>query len=270
MGATASQLSTERDVARPSFSLTVLSNPDARAALLEAERGDQYRVACYADRLNAIARTGQSYVAAKQSDTDRAHAQTHLTQLQHSIPSTLQTLGNVEVAYLMPSADGGLPHTRPTRLICLPMRPTPVSIETILHELWHVHQRVNKARWHHFLSSRWHFVPYKHSLPDKFQGMVRLNPDTLETPLWLWKNEWVPVCVFTNPTTPTLQDTAVWFYNTQKGQYSTTVPAAMAAFFGTTLQAVAYEHPYEMGAYFLASDRPSMCEAYAQLKAEFS
>jgi hypothetical protein len=267
MGAGTSQHEKEGDTAP--FSLTVLSYGDARIALLDAELKDHYREACYADKLNNIARTGHSYVAAKQSDADRAHLQQHITGLIAHLPTQLKTLGSVEIVTLLPSADGGLPHTRPTRVICLPMSPSPVSLETLTHELWHIHQRVHTGRWAHFLREAWGFEPYTGSLPDKFTGMARYNPDTLAHPLWIWNRTWVPVCLFTNPTTPTLKDTAVWFYNAQKGLYVTQPPTEMGAFFGTTLPAVAYEHPYELAAYLLASGRPAPCKAYEIAKQNF-
>jgi hypothetical protein len=233
------------------FSLRVLDHEKGRVALLEAELQDNYRAKCYSDRLNAIARAGQSYVAAKLTETDRVQCEQHIQGLGMS--PAFGDLGPVDVMYLMPSADGGLPHTRPSRLVCLPMSPTPVSAETLTHELWHVHQRVFPDRWLAFLRDHWQFTPYRGDLPDKFQGMLRHNPDTLAHPLWIWRGEWVPVCLFTNPTTPTLKDTAVWFYNAQKGMYITTPPASILAFFGPSLPAVAYEHPYELAAYLLAS-----------------
>jgi hypothetical protein len=247
------------------FSLRVLDHGDARAALLEAELQDNYRAKCYSDRLNAIARTGQSYVAAKLTETERVRCEQHIQQL--GISAAFGGLGPVEVVYLMPSADGGLPHTRPQKLICLPMSPTPVPAETLQHELWHVHQRAFPDRWLAFLRDHWHFAPYHGGLPEKFHGMLRHNPDTLAHPLWIWRGEWVPVCLFTNPTTPTLKDTAVWFYNAQKGMYVTTPPAPMLAFFGSSLPAVAYEHPYELAAYLLASG-PGGSEAHRALVKE--
>lgn len=248
------------------FSLHVLPYADARVALYEAEQQDQYRLKCHTDRLNAISRAGQSYVAAKQSETEREQCEAHIRGL--ALPSVFTNLGPVSVVYLMPTADGGMPHTRPPRLICLPMSPSPVSAETMQHELWHIHQRAEKARWHTFLRERWNFVPYEGGLPEKLSGALRHNPDTLEQPLWLWRGEWVPVCIFTNPTTPTLNDTAVWFYNTKRGQYITVVPAEMTHFFGSRLPPVAYEHPYELAAYLLASGGHA-CPGYDALKGEF-
>lgn len=255
-------------VAGQPFSLHVLPYAEARAALHEAEQRDQYRLKCHTDRLNAISRTGQSYNAAKQSDTERERCEAHIRGLP--LPPVFNALGPVSVVYLMPTADGGMPHTRPPRVICLPMSPSPVSAETMQHELWHIHQRVFPARWHTFLRERWDFVPFNGNLPEKLSGALRHNPDTLEQPLWVWRGEWVPVCLFTNPTTPSLNDTAVWFYNTKRGMYITTVPAEMAHFFGSrgTLPPVAYEHPYELAAYLLASGG-ERSTAYEALKGEF-
>lgn len=251
-----------------SFSLHVLPYADARVALFEAELKDNYRAKCQMDRLNAVARDGQVYVAAKQSETERERCEAHVRGLLPS-PGEFAVLGRVNVVYLMPTADGGLPHTRPPRVVCLPMSPIPVSAETMTHELWHVHQRAFPDRWAAFLRDRWNFVPYRGSLPDKFNGVLRHNPDTLAQPLWLWRNEWVPVCLFTNPTTPTLSDTAVWFYNTKRGMYVTAVPAEMVHFFGGDLPPVAYEHPYELAAYLLASGRTPTSPGYGALKGEF-
>ena len=252
------------------FLLNVLkSNGPAQAALTAAEAADNYRARCAAERLNASARDNQVYAAGRMSEEEYDRHSNYLFTLAPYLSTELKELGTVDVAYLMPSADGGMPHTRPRSLICFPLSASPTTMETLSHELWHIHQRLQKERWHRFLENRWNFVPYKGALPDKLRSALRFNPDTLETPLWVWRDEWVPVCIFTNPTTPTFKDTAVWYYNTKRKYYVTTAPAAYLDMFGRSLPSAAYEHPYELAAYMLSLQHRSRCPAFRLLFGEF-
>lgn len=259
------------------FSLKILesggSTPNnAQKALDAAEAADGYRSRCAADPLNASARDGQVYAAARVGTEEHTRLTEQLHTLTPYLSNTLQQLGTVDVVYLMPSADGGMPHTRPSPakgIICFPLRASPVTLETLSHELWHIHQRRHREAWHRFLREQWSFVPYKGTLPDKLRNALRLNPDTLEAPLWVWKDEWVPVCIFTHPTNPTFQDTAVWYYNMKRGYYVTQAPSAYLEMFGRSLPASAYEHPYELSAYMLSMQYQPRCPAFQTLKEEF-
>jgi hypothetical protein len=259
------------------FSLKILkSDGTAQQALVAAEAADNYRGRCAADPLNASAREGQVYAAARLGGDEHIRLTDQLHSLTPYLSNELQQLGTVDVVYLMPSADGGMPHTRPHAIpssvdgiICLPLRASPLTLETLSHELWHIHQRRHRDKWHRFLQEKWNFVPYKGALPDKLRNALRLNPDTLEAPLWVWRDEWVPVCIFTHPRSPTFQDTAVWYYNTKRGYYVTTAPAAYLEMFGRSLPAAAYEHPYELGAYMLSLQYEPRGDAFQALKGEF-
>ena len=249
------------------FSLKILeSDGTAQRALSAAEAIDNYRGRCAADALNASARDGQTYAAGRLNADEHTRLTNELHSLTPYLSNSLKGLGTVEVVYLMPSADGGMPHTRPNAVICIPLRASSITLETLSHELWHIHQRQHRERWHRFLQEQWNFVPYKSALPDKLRNALRLNPDTLEAPLWVWRDEWVPVCIFTHPRSPTFQDTAVWYYNTKRGYYVTTAPAAYLEMFGRSLPSAAYEHPYELGAYMLSLQYEPRCPAFQTLK----
>lgn len=277
MGTTQSQPTYGSKTVPAFFSLKILeSDGTAQKALVAAEALDNYRGRCAADPLNASAREGQMYFATRMGAEEHTRLTNHLDSLTPYLSNELQGLGTVDVVYLMPSADGGMPHTRPQAImpsadgiICLPLRASPLTLETLSHELWHIHQRRHRDKWHRFLKEQWNFVPYRGALPDKLRNALRLNPDTLEAPLWVWRDEWVPVCIFTHPRSPTFQDTAVWYYNTKRGYYVTEAPSAYLEMFGRSLPVAAYEHPYELGAYMLSLQYEPRCPAFQTLKGEF-
>jgi hypothetical protein len=267
MGTTQSQPTYGSQTAPVFFSLKILeSDGTAQQALVAAEASDHYRSRCAADPLNASAREGQMYFAARMGAEEHTRLTEQLHTLTPYLSNELKRLGTVDVVYLMPSADGGMPHTRPQAVICLPLRASPLTLETLSHELWHIHQRRHRDKWHSFLQEQWNFVPFRGALPDKLRNALRLNPDTLEAPLWVWQDEWVPVCIFTHPRSPTFQDTAVWYYNTKRGYYVTEAPKAYLETFGRTLPSAAYEHPYELAAYMLSLQYEPRCPAFQSLK----
>lgn len=239
--------------AAPSSQLrfTIVSDKTHAQELLDrAEKVDFYLEECYSDRLNSIARKNMTY-SANSPDGVKEHAQQFLEDTIQNLPKRLLSdLGDVKIIQLMPSADGGMPHTRPDNIICYPDFAQLFSKTTLIHELWHIHQRAHKALWLSvFKNMGWRM--WEGELPKKLEEARRYNPDTLDCPLWIFDDIWVPVPIFKDISRPKVGEVEIWFYNVQRGFYVQQVPQEIAAYFPNMPQA-AYEHPREMAAYMLS------------------
>lgn len=248
-------LRTSDETATPYF-YPVLTGYKATLALQQAELGDGYEALCKRNLSNRQARFSSNYMANSSDEASIQRNQALLNTYRAHLPPPLAAL-KAQVVLLMPSADGGMPHTRPDHLICVPDRPAFLPFETFCHELWHIHQRAHYGQWKTFFEKAWSFQIYKGAIPSSLQGVLRINPDTMADPLWIWKDTWIPLCVFLNPVSPRLDQTAVWFYNVRTQRHIQTPPPDMAAFFGTDVPAVAYEHPCELAAYLATSTSES-------------
>jgi hypothetical protein len=221
------------------------------------------------NKSNSIARSRQNYFFNALSLADKDLLFERIASYQSHIPERLaKDLSKAVLIPLMPSADGGMPHTRPPHYICLPASQTPLDLHTYIHELWHLHQRAFYPKWKQLFKA-WKFTVFEGTLPTHLATQVRINPDTLADPLWLWKGEWIPICVFTDPVRPSFKETAVWFYNKNTGIHRTSPPPDMHAFFSSRLPVSAYEHPCELSAYLLTTERMESYPAYQVLESIF-
>ena len=234
------------------LSFSVLTRESAAEALTVAETHDNYLEDCDYSEINRFARKGTIYSPITLADSQIVELQRHISRI--SVPHILTTsTGHVKVAVLMPSADGGMPHTRPNSIICFPHSAHPIQPTTLVHELWHIHQRKFPQLWKKIYTDVWGFTPFseKH-LPVELAKYVRINPDTMAEPFYIWRNRWIPIVTFAQPQNPYVRETVVWFYNMNTGSYSRILPDDMAAFFSGSLPAGAYEHPNELSAYMLS------------------
>ena len=241
----------------------ITTGAEGSAALAAAESQDGYLELVAKDRANRIARQSMNYSANRLSPSEMAALTDRINSFLPRIPFVLRTL-NPTIVPLMPSADSGFPHTRPSDLICLPGSATALTCETFVHELWHLHQRAHYREWTAFFEKNWNWRIYEGPINPDLEAVRRLNPDTLTDPLWIWNNEWVPMCVFLNPNSPSFDNTATWFYNARTGLHYRAIPDAMAAFFSRSLSPSAYEHPCETSAYMITGP-PLDCPAYVAL-----
>jgi hypothetical protein len=235
-----------------SLRLVLVDSPsDARQMLTNAEQIDGYLAACYNDTRNEIARSEGTYHPNVISADDHSFFQYHLDQAIPRLPLRLRAdLGTVHVISLMPSAEGGMPHTRPPSLICAPHLRSLTTFSTLVHELWHIHQRLYHAEWDAvFFRMKW--KEWSGRLPTLLEKARRYNPDTVDTPLWVFQDTWVPVPMFDHLTQPRIKDTTVWFYNVKDGYHIKHVPGELHHL-APDLPATAWEHPREMAAYLLA------------------
>ena len=249
-----------------SLEFTVVSDKKEAQALLDnAEKVDFYIEECHDNKANSLARRNLTYSANQVSLQDSNYAIEYLNVANSYLPiRLLNDLKQVKIVQLMPSADGGMPHTRPDNIICYPDISQLFSKTTLIHELWHLHQRTFKDAW---------FKTFKHlgwlmwdgNLPEKLESVRRYNPDTLDCPLWIFNKQWVPVPIFKDITKPNMAEIEIWFYNPQKQYHIKRVPPELETYF-PNLVANAYEHPREMTAYMLSEpDKYSESQGFKHL-----
>jgi hypothetical protein len=236
----------------PTISFNVVSNKnEARLLLKEAEERDLYLAECNDNRTNSAARKSCVY-APNYLFNDHGQGYNHILQSSISqLPPRLRSdLQKIHIIPLMYSADGGMPHTRPYNMICVPNMKQLESLSTLKHELWHVHQRNFQPQWA-AIFKKLGWTEYTGQIPESFDNHRRLNPDTVDCPYWIYQNTWVPVPIFTDISKPVLNQVEIWFYHATDHYHVKKIPSSLAAEFPDLPQS-AYEHPRELTAYLLA------------------
>jgi len=117
------------------------------------------------------------------------------------IDFSLPIQGPIYIVYLDGRSDSGLPHTRGTSGIALPVfllwNP---SEKTLHHELVHISQKQVSKRWWNWYKIYWNFRPAKKEefmmIPLKWRSRRRINPDLLGTPYTIWSDRYIPMSVF--------------------------------------------------------------------------
>jgi hypothetical protein len=231
---------------------TLISNKRAADILLrEAEQKDMYLEECHDDRSNALARKQMTYTANSISPQEAELYRAILHKTLPQIPVRLRMdLQEIQIISLMPTADGGMPHTRPPNLICFPNLSQISSLSTMIHELWHVHQRMYPALWI-TVFEKMGWKPWNGAIPSSIERNRRFNPDTLDHPLWIYQNQWIPVPIFKDISRPSVDQVDIWFYQPYEQYHVKSVPPELKAAFPTAPPS-AYEHPRELTAYVLA------------------
>jgi len=222
---------------------------DAQYMLNRAESVDFYLEECHDDMSNSISRRNLTYSPNTISSNELKKATSFIETVIPKLPMKLSELNEINIIQLMPTADGGMPHTRPGNIICYPDLSLLYSVSTLIHELWHVHQRNFKPYWSNVFH-RLGWTLWAGKLPDKLENNRRYNPDTIDSPLWIFKKKWVPVPIFKDIRNPSVNNVEIWFYNIN-GFHTRTVPEELSLYF-KDLNDSALEHPREMTAYMLA------------------
>jgi hypothetical protein len=235
------------------LSLTLIdTKQDAQRKLEMAERIDSYFYICQSDPMNALARRNLTYAVNSISPKEAAHYQTLLNHMIKELPIRLRMdLEDISIIPLMPSSDGGMPHTRPQSLICYPQIGQLTSLSTMIHELWHVHQRKYKDTWK-LIFEKLGWSEWDGALPAFLEKNRRVNPDTVDAPLWVYQNTWVPIPVFQDISLPDVTEVNIWFYHIKEHYHLKQIPIKLGNYFPNLPQS-AYEHPRELTAYLLAS-----------------
>lgn len=210
-----------------------------------AEQHDHYRAACASSPANRQARVGQTY-ALDSIGTARTN---FLRDAAGKFPLT----ASAEFAILNSSADGGLPHTRPPNLICLPASgipnsSTPEFSETLLHEGVHIHQRLHPDLWSKAVQRAGWRKEDAARIPPEIAARVRINPDTMAAPYWSWENH-IPLPLFPKGVVaPTLSSATTMWLDTRTGVLHHEAPPSFRAKRNRENGSAA-EHPYELYAY---------------------
>uniref|UniRef100_A0A6C0KTA9 Uncharacterized protein n=1 Tax=viral metagenome TaxID=1070528 RepID=A0A6C0KTA9_9ZZZZ len=228
----------------------IISDKQIGNAILQtAEDKDHYLKECHLHKSNSLARRSQSYSA--NSMNEKEYYQRILEKAMELIPRRLKMeLREIAIISLMPSADGGMPHTRPSSIICFPNPKQMLSTSTLIHELWHIHQRLYIEKWAKtFETMGW--SKWNGALPKALDTHRRFNPDTIDCPLWIFHNRWVPVPIFKDVMRPEMGEVFMWFYDAQDMVRVTSIPLELQTEY-PNMPASAYEHPREITAYLLA------------------
>jgi hypothetical protein len=226
-----------------------LANNSALRALYRAEAIDNYRQQVETSLLNRLARATAKYLPSLQA------VKIGIT------PS--DNWPNGQVIWMDPDSDNGLPHTRPPNYICIPSTLTGDELTKILeHERVHISQRLNPDSWKTAME-KWSMTPWTGTIPPEIFQNRRLNPDLLLSPTFQWKNEWVPLAIFSSISAPVLDEVDIVWWHTSTKTLHREAPPGWKDFFGTVDGG--HEHPYELAAYFIENDT-STTEAYKVLK----
>lgn len=224
---------------------------EAKRLLDQAEQTDFYVEECREDYANQVARKGQSYAVKEMTERDYMFFEVVIENAREKIPPRLRRdLNVVNVVQLESSADGGMPHTRPDALICYPDITSTFSVSTLLHELWHVHQRLHSVWWEGVFR-RIGWEPWTGQLPTSLESHRRFNPDTMDSPLWCYRRTWIPVPIFREVARPKVTEVNIWFYHVSLKYHVKQIPREMEAQYNSLPQ-IAYEHPRELAAYLLS------------------
>ena len=247
-----------------SFKIITLKT-EADILLENAEKIDMYLEECYDDDTNSIARHNCSYSTNSISVKEYTNAIRYLDSIKNKIPQRLlMELGEVYIVQLMPSAEGGMPHTRPGNIICYPDISRLYSETTLKHELWHIHQRKYKEIWFKIFD-RIGWKLWNGDLPGDLEKYRRFNPDTIDCPFFIFQEKWVPIPIFRDITHPKIGEVDIWFYNPRKNIYVKKIPDEISSYFGN-IPNVSLEHPREITAYMLSEhEKYGDCDAFRHL-----
>lgn len=245
--------------------LLIKDKDHAKQLLDDAEKVDMYVEECHDDTANYRSRSALTYSPNQIGLRDMNYAITYLGGIKSVIPERLCTdLENINIIQLMPTADGGMPHTRPNNIICLPDISQLFSKTTLIHELWHIHQRTYKNEWLKIFN-RLGWSLWNGELPEQLEKYRRFNPDTIDCPYWIFQDEWIPIPIFRDITHPKVGDVEIWFYNPHRRYHIKHVPSELSEYF-RDLPPSAYEHPRELTAYMLSEpDRQENSAAFKHL-----
>ena len=216
-----------------------LGGRQAEECLFAAEQIDGYRTAIKNSPINSKARANQKYIA--------------VNIVNKPITDAVAPWWSGQVLWLDPTADGGLPHTRPPGYICLPANIPMGSLSTtLLHERVHLHQRQYPNLWIKFVEDNWSMTPWFGKLPREIESARRINPDLMANTFFTWNGVWVPVCLYNDIGNPSLSQASTNWYNVKLKTTTRSAPDGWYSFFG---HVVDDEHPWELAAYYIADPK---------------
>jgi len=221
--------------------VTVVPKQDQIATLAEWESIDHYRSLIAMSPINAKARQ-YPYIPATETNPS-----------SFLLVSSVPIQGPLQLIYMDGLSDAGLPHTRGTKGIVLPVfdlwKP---NGKTMTHELVHLSQKQYPERWFNWYKKYWGFrqatTEERRSVPVKWMDRRRLNPDRLIDEFVVWKNQYMPLSVFTSEETPDLRYCKRGFWDLKMTQWTWEAPPGWSEVFTTGIND---EHPHEISAHWI-------------------
>lgn len=211
--------------------------------LQSAERLDHYFEQIERDPLNKKARESLFY--APMSNTTE--------------PYLLQT----EIVTMHPTAEAGMPHTRPPNIICVPIYyPQERLKETLPHELIHIDQRRRIYKWNaYFERDGWSRID-ESEIPARWLSRCRMNPDTIDSRFWAYKGRYVPLPLYEREDKPDLRQVVVQWWDKETGIRQSQAPRLFQERYGSMPSQP--EHPRELTAVELSKlfQTPSDIDSY--------
>lgn len=178
---------------------------------------------------------------------------TEATAKKEQMDVSFPLKGPIQIVYLHPSSDSGLPHTRGKSGIAMPVfllwEP---SEKTMQHELVHLSQKQFGEKWFSFYEKAWKFRKATEeeftSIPLRWRQRRRINPDTLASPYMVWKDRYIPLATFVNEEKPDVRFCKRGFWDLKMTQWTWEEPPAWLDLFGAGFND---EHPNEIAAHWI-------------------
>ena len=213
--------------------------------LRKAESIDHFEEKVHNDPLNALARKSLFYGPAVSSSQPE--------------PWSLGT----EIITMHPTAEAGLPHTRPPNLICMPQWfPEERKQQILLHEYVHIDQRKRRSLWDTYFEKEGWTPILESELPERMVRRCRMNPDTIDSRFWAWEGQHVPLPLFEREDKPELRQVTVQWYDMKSGIRQPQAPRRFVERYGSFPSQP--EHPRELSAVELAKilQKPEDIDSY--------
>ena len=184
----------------------------------------------------------------------------------HSYSPFSQTVepwwSSTDIVTMHPSAEAGLPHTRPPNVICMPVYyPEHLREETLKHELVHIDQRRRKDTWNTLFEKEGWTPIDEGEIPERWRQRCRMNPDTIDSRFWQFKDRFVPLPLYEREDKPDLRQVVVHWWDRETGSRIPQAPRLFLEQYGSHPQP---EHPREIAAVQLAKvlQSPSDLDSY--------
>jgi len=208
------------------------SAKEPKKLLEEAEAHDGYLEAIEKNDINRRARETFVYAPYKGSIFN-------INQNDNQFPQGI-------IITMMPSAEAGFPHTRGKNIICIPAYyPQERLPSLVIHERIHLDQKAHRIQYDNFYKTHWGFKENTYKIPENILNLVRINPDTIGWPTYIWRDTWIPICLFQREDKPNMRECSYCWYNPRGGVLLKSMPPAWRDFFGDVGQS---EHPNELSA----------------------
>jgi hypothetical protein len=169
------------------------------------------------------------------------------------VNSDVPVQGPVTLVYLNGQAEAGLPHTRGSSGIALPvfLLWSP-NDQTMRHELVHLSQKQMPQLWWAWYRTYFQFRKATdgeiQSIPLRRRERRRINPDTLAAPYTVWEDRYIPLSVFLSDLNPDLRHCKRGFWDLETMQWTWECPPGWESMFGTGFND---EHPHEIIAHWI-------------------